>query len=92
MKNGLRLQQQMTFDIGDLAAEELPVAGKFTIGGQLRAIDELKKNAVVHIQISDADGVVVATGSGLVNSIEFVNYGKDEVRWTERRHKIRMSK
>lgn len=78
----------MTLDVGGEIG--ISLTGTFKVGGDMPAIQELPKGADVRVVVTDADGEIIATALGHIASITFKEHRKDGVKWTERRHGIRL--
>lgn len=80
---------QLTFEVG--GSHDEPETATFRIGGALAAGSELRKGDEVTVVLSDADGQVIASGSGWVRGVGFREHRpKDGPSWTERTHAIKL--
>lgn len=79
---------QLTFDVGGSAPDKAIV--RFT--GDALVHRQLLKSEEVHLQLVDADGVVVADGYGRVVGVSFRDKLEDgEVVETTRVHSVKFS-
>lgn len=81
-------QVQMSLEVGGEIGVGLD--GSFKIGGDLAAIKELPKGAEVRVVVTDEDGELVATSLGHVSAVTFKEHRKHGVKWTERRHAVKL--
>jgi hypothetical protein len=82
--------EQLTLDAGGLVGEAL--APTFGVTGAMSSARQLEKGEEVRVVITNADGEVVATGSGYVFTVAFVEHRSDKApTWTERQHKIKLT-
>jgi hypothetical protein len=82
-------QQQLTFDVGG----QPPDSTLMRVSGGVFTHRQLTKGEEVHLQVVDADGVVVADGYGRVVGVAFKDkLDKDgNVESTERVHSVKVS-
>jgi len=81
-------KRQMTLEVG--GDPEQMLIGSFGVSGALGAERELAKGAGVRVVITDADGELVSTSLGYVSQVAFKEHRDGNVRWTERKHTVRL--
>jgi hypothetical protein len=81
---------QLSFEVGG----EPPTSTLLRMSGGVFTHRELRKGEEIHVQVVDADGVVVADGYGRVVAVQFkdtLDKESGDVTGTERIHSVKVS-
>lgn len=83
-------QTRLSLDV-ETAYPDAPVVGTISVGGKLEVGVELQIDDDVTVQIANADGEIIASGTAVVEKIPTIGHRpKNGIPWNERAHKAKI--